>query len=204
MFFKTDEPHGLPYHPFKASVIPRPIGWVSTVSADGVGNVAPFSFFNGLAQDPPQVMVSFNGTLQDREGKDTLANMGDTQEFVVNIVTLPLVEAMVMTSKPVAATEDEAILADLEMIDSHLVKAKRIALSPIHMECRLIQTIPLLSDDPSSPNTMAIGHVVGMHIEENVMTGGLIDYDKLQAITRLGYRDYAEIGRRFTVPVPWR
>lgn len=204
MFFKTDAPHGLPHHPFKGCVIPRPIGWVSTQSADGIGNLAPFSFFNAVSQDPPQVVLAFNGAPAGRDQKDTLANIVATQEFVVNVATKSTAEAMVMTSKPIEAHEDEADLVSLTLLDSELVSPKRIAEVPIHMECRLVQTVDLLEDDQNGPNTLVIGHVIGLHIDEDVMTDGLVDPHKVQPLARLGYQDYATLGDVFSIPAPWR
>lgn len=204
MFFKTDQSHNLPHHPFKACITPRPIGWVSTLSADGVGNVAPFSFFNGIAQDPPQLMLSINGGGPFSSTKDTLQNIEDTQEFCVNIATYELRDAMFRTAAPEHPDVNEAEVAELEMVPCELIKPPRIKHSPIAMECRLTQTIELLSDDPAQKNTAILGHVIGMYIDDGVLVDGKVDIQKVNPISRLGYKDYATLGEIFQLNAPWR
>lgn len=204
MFFKTDENHNLPHNPFKACIAPRPIGWVSTISPTGIGNVAPFSFFNGLAQNPPQLMVSINGKNKHSPTKDTLYNIEKTKEFVINIATYDLRQEMFDTAAPEHPDTDEAVLAGLEMIDSILIKPKRIQKSPIHMECRLTQIIDLLSNSDDERNTAIFGHVVGIHIHDDVLVEGKVDLKKVNPISRLGYKDYATLGDIFQLDAPWR
>ena len=202
MFYSTDKnEHNLPYDPFKACVAPRPIGWISTLSAAGVANIAPYSFFNGLASDPPQVMYSTNGT-QLHGPKDTLTNIRETKEFVVNVATWDLREAMNITSLVAKPDEDEFSLAGLSPAPSQLVKSPRIAQSPINMECRLVQIIDLMSTNLKQPNTMVIGHVVGLHIDEVILSDGKIDNRKLKLLTRLGYKDYACVEKIFSMDRP--
>ena len=204
MFFETNQSHGLPHHPFKACVAPRPIGWVSTVSPTGIGNVAPFSFFNGTAQNPPQLMIAINGATPHSPAKDTLQNIENTKEFVVNIATWDLRNEMFRTAAPEHPDTDEATLAGLEMVESKLIKPKRIQNSPIHLECRLTQTMELLSDNPDEKNTAIFGHVIGIHINDDVLVDGKVDLKKVNPITRLGYKDYATMGDIFQMDAAWR
>jgi len=202
VFYDTDSnDHNLPHDPFKACIAPRPIGWISTVSADGLANVAPYSFFNGVASNPPQVMYSTSGT-QPHGPKDTLTNIRATCEFVVNVATWELREAMNITSQASLPEEDEFALAGLTPAPSRLVKPPRIGESPISMECRLTNIVDLLTNNPDQPNVMVIGHVVGMHIDQAILTDGLIDNAKLNLISRLGYKDYARVENVFSMNRP--
>jgi flavin reductase (DIM6/NTAB) family NADH-FMN oxidoreductase RutF len=122
MFYKTSEPHGLPHNPFKSCVAPRPIAWVSSVDSNGVVNLAPYSFFNAVASDPPMVMISFNGYHEHGGEKDTLANIKSSGEFVANMVPRALKDVMNVTTAPVPHEVDELELAGLTTEDSVLVK----------------------------------------------------------------------------------
>ena len=125
MFYEPDkDDHGLPYNPYKSIVVPRPIGWISTVSHDGIVNLAPFSQFNNLAYDPPYVMFSANSFPRTGRRKDSAKNAADTGEFVVNMATYELREAVNITSQFVPPDVDEAKLAGLEMIPSRLVRRR--------------------------------------------------------------------------------
>ncbi len=202
MFYNTDsKDHNLPHDPFKSCVAPRPIGWISTLSAGGIANLAPYSFFNGVASNPPQVMYASSGT-QPHGPKDTLTNIRETGEFVVNVATWDLREAMNITSQAAAPDEDEFALAGLTPRPSQLIKAPRIGESPINMECRLLDIIDLASNDPQQPNTMVIGHVLGIHIDDSILTDGMIDNAKLRLISRLGYKDYAGVENVFSMDRP--
>lgn len=202
MFYNTDSnDHNLPHDPFKACVAPRPIGWISTLSSAGVANIAPYSFFNGIASDPPQVMYATSGQ-QPHGPKDTITNIRETGEFVVNVATWDLRDAMNTTSQPARPEEDEFVLAGLSPQPCQRVKPPRIGESPINMECHLVDIIDLKSGDPETPNTMVIGHVVGIHINEAILTDGMIDNTKLKLITRLGYKDYACIDQVFSMSRP--
>ncbi|MBT4933801.1 MAG: flavin reductase family protein [Rhodospirillaceae bacterium] len=202
MFYDTStNEHNLPHDPFKACVAPRPIGWISTISAAGITNIAPYSFFNGVASSPPQVMYSTNGT-QPHGPKDTLTNIRQGREFVVNVATWDLREAMNITSQPAGPEEDEFALAGLTPEPSQLIKPPRIGQSPINMECTLVDIIDLATNNPDQPNTMVIGQVVGIHIDEAVLTDGMIDNAKLKLLSRLGYKDYACVENVFSMTRP--
>ena len=206
MFYETaDNKHGLPHDPFKMCVIPRPIGWVSTISADGIVNLAPYSFFNAIASNPPQVMFCGNGRPPDGVPgsiKDSPANCAATGEFVVNLATWDLKMAMSASSAAVPAHADEFALAGLEPLPSRLVRPPRVKGAPVHLECRYQQTVELPCSDPHSRNLMVIGEVIGIHIDEAYLTDGLLDPAKMKPIARLGYKDYAVVEKTFTMPRP--
>jgi flavin reductase (DIM6/NTAB) family NADH-FMN oxidoreductase RutF len=185
--------------------VPRPIGWITSVNEAGVVNLAPYSFFNGVAGDPPCVMFAPGGRKADGPpdgSKDSLANVERTGEFVCNVVTWDLREAMNVTSAPAPAGVDEAAVAGLEMVPSRLVKPPRVKASPIHMECRYLQTVDLPCDIAGVRNAVVFGQVIGIHIDESVLTGGLVDMAKLKPIARLGYMDYCLVEDVFAMPRP--
>ena len=206
MFYDTRTgDHGLPHNPFKACVVPRPIGWITSVNAAGAVNLAPYSFFNGVAGDPPVVMFAPGGRKADGPpdgAKDSLANVESTKEFVCNVVTWDLREAMNLTSAPAPAGVSEAEVAGLEMVPSRLVRPPRVKASPIHMECRYLQTVDLPSNVADSRNAVVFGEVIGIHIDESVLTDGLIDMAKLRPIARLGYMDYCRVDEVFAIQRP--
>ena len=199
MFYGTEKnDHGLPHDPFKSCIVPRPIGWISTVSADGVVNLAPYSFFNGVASGPAVVMFCPGGAAR----KDSLRNVQETGEFVVNVATDGQREQMNETSAVVGPEVDEFTLAGLEALPSRVVGPPRVAGAPAHMECRHLQTITLPSDNPQSPNHMVLGLVVGIHIDEAILTDGMVDMAKFRPIARLGYMDYTVVDNVFTMLRP--
>lgn len=206
MFYDTRVgDHGLPHNPFKACVVPRPIGWITSVDEAGRVNLAPYSFFNGVAGDPPVVMFAPGGRKADGPpdgAKDSLANVERTKEFVCNVVTWDLRVAMNQTSAPAPAGVNEAEAAGLEMVPSKLVAPPRVKASPIHMECTYLQTVDLPSDDPTARNAVVFGQVIGLHIDEAVLTDGLVDMAKLKPIARLGYMDYTRVDEVFAMSRP--
>lgn len=202
MFYRTDESHGLPHNPFNAIVVPRPIGWVSTVDADGAVNLAPYSFFNAVAYYPPQVMYASTGNHAQGGLKDSVSNIKETGEFVMNLATWPLREKVNISSAPAPHGIDEFQLAGLTKAPSRLVAPPRVAESPVNMECRLVEVVELLSDDPDSPNLVTFGHVVAVHIADEVIKDGRVDIDRLQPISRLGYKDYGRVTGVFSMTRP--
>ena len=194
MFFRTDQAHGLKHNPFNALVVPRPIGWISSLDREGRVNLAPYSFFNAVAYRPPQVV--FAGTGPHGEGglKDSIANVEATREFVCNFVTVELAEAMNLTSASAPRGVDEFQIAGLSKAPSTLVAPPRVAESPAHLECRLLQIVELATADPvAAPNRLVVGEVVGIHVDDAVLTEGLVDMAKLRPLARLGYMDYAPV-----------
>lgn len=202
MFYRTDEPHGLPYNPFNAIVVPRPIGWVSTIDAGGSVNLAPYSFFNAVAYHPPQVMYASTGNHVQGGLKDSVSNIKATGEFVMNLATWPLRKKINLSSAPAPHGIDEFEVAGLTRAPSALVAPPRVAESPVHMECRLVKVVELLSDDPDSPNLVVFGHVMAIHIADDVIVEGRVDIHRLQPISRLGYMDYGRVTEIFSMERP--
>ncbi len=201
MFYKIGGPHGLPHDPFKSCVVPRPIVWISTIGADDAVNLAPYSFFNAVATEPPMVMFSSNGK-QAHGTKDSVANAEATGEFVCNMATWDLREEMNLSCAALGPEVDEFAFAGLETAPSELVAPPRVKAAPIHMECIYHQTIELPSRDPSVRNAMVLGRVVGIHISDDVLTDGLVDASKFRPIARLGYMDYARVDEVFAMRRP--
>jgi flavin reductase (DIM6/NTAB) family NADH-FMN oxidoreductase RutF len=187
--------HGLAADPFKALVAPRPIGWISTLSRSGVVNLAPYSFFNAVSEDPHFVMFASGGR------KDSQRNAEETGEFVCSLATYELREAMSRTSSPVGPDVDEMQLAGLTPAPSRLVAPPRVKESPVAFECRYWRTIDLPGPDGrSSSHAIVLGQVIGIYIADEAIVGGRVDVTKLKPIARLGYGDYAVIDRVFTLP----
>jgi flavin reductase (DIM6/NTAB) family NADH-FMN oxidoreductase RutF len=202
MFYETaSNDHGLPHDPLKSCIVPRPIGWISTIGRDGVVNLAPYSFFNGVSGDPPMVMFAAAGA---KSGglKDSVVNSQETGEFVVNITTWDLREEMNTSSASVGPEVDEMELAGLASEPSQLVKPPRVKASPIHLECRYHQSIELPAGRSGGSNVIVIGRVVGVHISDDILTDGMIDVSKFRIIARLGYNDYTAVDSVFTIDRP--
>ncbi len=202
MFYEPKDGHNLPHNPFNALVLPRPIGWISSLNKEGVANLAPFSFFNGVSYFPPQVMFSSTGTHEQGGLKDTVRNIEETGEFVVNMATFPLREAVNMTSIPAPHDEDEFALAGLEKAASNVVNVPRVAASPAHFECKHIQTLELPTAQEGKPNLVVFGEVVGIHIKDEMLVDGLVDMKAMEPISRLGYKDFAKLGDLFSMERP--
>lgn len=202
MFIPTDQPHGLPHNPFSALIVPRPIGWISTLSAEGVANLSPYSFFNAVAYEPPQVMFSCSGQHAEGGPKDAVKNIQETGEFVVNLATWDLRHVMSDSSTPAPRDVDEFEAVGIEKAPSELVSPPRVKASPAHLECRLSQFVYLAKKSDDATNVMVIGEVLGIHIDESVMTDGRVDVRKLRPVSRLGYLDYALIDDCFEIPRP--
>ncbi len=194
--------HGMAHDPFKACVVPRPIGWISTLSTDGVVNLAPYSFFNAVSAVPPMVMFSSNGLGPSGGPKDSRRNCEATGEFVVNIATWDLKDQLNQSSFSYAPEVDEMEKAGISKAECNLVSAPRVADCPIAFECKTWKTVELPGLDGPSPNAMIIGEVVGIHIDESILVDGQIDIAKLKPIARLGYMDYAVVESTFTMPRP--
>jgi len=202
MFYEPDkDDHGLPFNPYKAIVVPRPIGWISTISRDGVVNLAPYSQFNNLGYDPPYVMFSANSFPGTGRRKDSVKNATDTGEFVVNMATYELREAVNITSQFLPPEIDEAKLAGLEMVPGRIVKAPRVAASPVHLECRFHCSLVLPGNAFDRVHHVVVGRVVGVHIRDDALTSeGKLDVVKIRPLARLGYFDYTTVDSSFTMP----
>jgi flavin reductase (DIM6/NTAB) family NADH-FMN oxidoreductase RutF len=191
MFYDTaSNAHGLPLDPFYALVVPRPIAWISTLSKSGKANLAPYSFYNAFSHSPHYVAFGSSGK------KDSLTNIEATGEFVVNLATFALRDAMNVSSLQTA--EDEFVEAGLEKATCRLVKAPRIAASPVSLECTHFKTIDLPNAQGVVGDYLVIGRVVGVHIADEFIKEGRVDTAAMQPIARLGYAEYA------TVDEVWR
>ncbi len=202
MFYEIGNGTPDPYSTLNAIVVPRPIGWISTISAEGVPNLAPYSFFNAVAYSPPQVM--FAATSNHRSGglKDAVRDAQTTGEFVVNVATWELREQMNASAVPAPREIDEFEYAGLTKANSRLVKCPRVAESPIHLECRHSRSVEVLSNDADDPNTVVFGEVIGVHIDDRVLVDGRIDFLKLRPVGRLGYQDFVEVDSVFSMERP--
>ncbi|MFG1283955.1 flavin reductase family protein [Xanthobacter autotrophicus] len=182
--------HGLPHAPLKAIVAPRPIGWISSLTPDGVANLAPYSFFNMISEVPALVMFSSQGA------KDSLANIEATGEFVCNLATLDLVDKVNLTSSPVPRNVSEFDTAEIARAPSRLVKPPRVAAAPCALECVYVETFrPRGRNGVQADAYMIIGEVVGVYIDDAAIIGGRVDIAALKVIARCGYLDYAPVDR---------
>ena len=195
MYYEPDKNnHGLPYNPLKACVVPRPIGWITTISDAGVVNLAPFSFFNALSYDPPFVLFSAGGHEEDGGKKDSVVNVEATGEFVFNMATWAQKDQMSRSALIVERGVDEMAAAGLEPLPSRLVRPPRVKGSPVHFECRLHQIVKLPGHKPSSAHHVVIGRVIAVHIDDAALTAdGRVDVLKIKPIARLGYKDYTSV-----------
>ncbi len=198
MFYDTRKnDHGLPHDPFKAIVAPRPIGWISSMSKRGEINLAPYSYFNGVLSRPPVVMFSSEGR------KDSLAFISESKEFVCNLATWDLREAMNATSAPFARGVNEMERAGLQAAPSRLVRPPRVAASPCALECRLLQIVePNDLDGRPLDCHIIIGQVVGVHTEDRFIKNGLLDTAAMKPIARCGYHNYAVVESEFAMIRP--
>lgn len=192
----------LPIDPFKTLVVPRPIGWITSLSPDGIVNLAPFSFFNAVGDSPPCVAFAPQGSKPDRPIKDTLANVTATKEFVCNLATFALREKMNLTSASLPAGVDEMRAAGLTAVASRLVKPPRVAESPAQLECRLLEIIDLPTWNPAERQALVIGQVIGIHIDDRLIKDGRVDIVDARPIARLGYSLYATVDKSFRMVRP--
>lgn len=189
--------HGLALDPFKAIVVPRPIGWISSLSNEGAANLAPYSYFNAFAENPHYVAF---GSGNSRAGgrKDSISNIEATGEFVFNLAIWDLREAMNATSAHLPHGVDEFDVANLTKAPSKMVKVPRVGESPVALECKWFKTIGLPGNDGVAHDHMVIGRVVGIHIDDRFIENGRVNTAAMKPIARLGYAEYA------TVTEAWR
>jgi flavin reductase (DIM6/NTAB) family NADH-FMN oxidoreductase RutF len=203
MYYDPDKnDHGLSHSPFKSCVVPRPIGWISTISPGGVHNLAPYSQFQNLNFDPAYVMFSASqSTLGHR--KDTVVNIEATGEFVYNMATYDLRDAVNRSAAEVPPDIDEFELAGLTKAASVRVKPCRVAESPVQFECRYHQTVRLAGNAPKGAIDVVIGRVVLVHIKDDVIRpDGRLDILKIRPLARLGYYDYTSVESVFEMVIP--
>ena len=198
MFYETAKnDHGLPRCPFKAIVSPRPVGWVTSMSANGAINLAPYSFFNAVSDDPPIVMFSSDGY------KDSISFVAETKEFVCNLAVFDLRAAVVATSASFPRGVNEMEQAGLTPAPSRLIRPPRVATSPAALECKVLQIVALdnLEGQPVDRHVV-FGQVVGVHIDERFINNGRLDTAAVQPIARCGYSDYTVVDKVFAVARP--
>lgn len=188
--FRTDDPAVAPYRLLTALVVPRPIAWISTLSADGIGNLAPHSFFSVACASPPIVSWTSVGH------KDTLANVLATGEFVVNLANRPNLDAVNHSSARFASEDDEALALGLTMEPSELVAPPRVASSPASLECTLHSTLDL------GDSVLVLGKVVAVTVDENVLVDGHPEMAGLEPLSRLGKDEWGMPPEVFATPRP--
>ena len=198
MFYDTAKnDHGLPRDPFKAIVAPRPIGWITSMSAKGEINLAPYSFFNAVSDEPPIVLFSSEGP------KDSLVFVEETKEFVCSLATFDLRAAVVATSAQFPRGVNEMEQAGLAPAPCRLVRPPRVAASPCALECKLLQIIDLRGlDGAPSHRHVAFGQVVGIHIDDRYIKDGRLDTAAMGPIARCGYADYSVVDKVFAIARP--
>ncbi|MEP5760414.1 MAG: flavin reductase family protein [Litoreibacter sp.] len=199
MFYRPEDGHDLPHNPFNAVVTPRPIGWISTRSKDGLENLAPYSFFNAVSYVPPQVMFSSTAGKTDRElGKDTVANILETEVFCVNIVEYAARDVMNISSGSYSKDVDEFEKAGIQRSECDTIGCSRVAGAPANLECKLTQVVRLKGEE----NIAIFGEVTGVHLRDDCMRDGKFDVTTFQPLARLGYRDYARVSELFSLNRP--
>jgi len=199
MFYRPEDGHNLPHNPFSALITPRPIGWISTRGKDGIANLAPYSFFNGIAYDPPQVMFASTSAKADQgDTKDSAANIRDTGVFCVNIVEYAARDVMNASSEALGKDVDEFAHAGVGAAECDTIDCPRVAGAPAALECKLTQIVEL----PGVNNLLVLGQVTGIHIRDNCLKDGRFDVTSFQPLARLGYRDYLCVAELFELKRP--
>jgi flavin reductase (DIM6/NTAB) family NADH-FMN oxidoreductase RutF len=189
--------HGHEVDPFKAVVAPRPIGWISSLGTDGVANLAPYSFFNAMADNPHYVVFGSAGR------KDSIRNIEETGEFTCNMATWELREQMNASSAPLARGVDEFEAAGLEKAAGQLVKCPRVAASPVALECRYVKTVDLPGHDNSAGGyAIVVGQVIGVYIDDAFIEDGRVNTAGMQPLARMGYSEYAVVTEAFRMRRP--
>jgi flavin reductase (DIM6/NTAB) family NADH-FMN oxidoreductase RutF len=201
MFYEPDkrDKARLPHDPFKAIVAPRPIGWITSISSKGEVNCAPYSYFNGVNSRPNVVMFASEGH------KDSVSFIEETGEFVCNLATWDLREAMNVTSAPLARGINEMERAGLAPAPSRLVKPPRVAASPCTLECKLIKIVAMETAGGKPLDCRVVfGEVIGVHIDDRFIVGGLLDTAAMKPIARCGYDQYAVVESVFSMARPMK
>ena len=201
MYYSTEKnDHGLPFNPYKSIVVPRPIGWITTLDRNGNVNLAPYSQFNNLGYDPPYVMFSASHKVDAMTRKDTVSNIIETGEFVCNMATHDLRDAVARSAEISDPYVDELAAVGLSRAQSSLVKPPRVLESPVHLECKFHTTLILPGYTATNTTHVVVGQVVGVHIDDDAFTpDGKIDIARLRPLARMGYQDYASIDETFEI-----
>jgi flavin reductase (DIM6/NTAB) family NADH-FMN oxidoreductase RutF len=201
MFYRPADGHDLLHNPFHAVVSPRPIAWISTRDTTGADNLAPYSFFNAVASEPPQVVFGSSEAKPDRDGtKDSLGNIRETGVFCINIVEFAARDAMNASSAPHPRDVDEFEAAGIAKTLCETIPCARVATAPAALECRLTRIVRLAG----ASNWAIFGAVTGVHLRDDCLVEGRFDVTRYQPLARLGYRDYATISEVFAMTRPTR
>lgn len=196
------EPCPLPFSPFKSCTVPRPIGWLSTISSAGVPNLAPFSQWQNLTFDPPMVMFAAN-QLSSGERKHTVVNAEQTGWFVWNMATYDLREAVNISAMELPESVDEFERAGVTPIDCVDAPGPRVAESPAHFECRYLSTHRLRGNSEHGWVEVVYGEVMRIHVNDEVIrANGKLDIEKIRPLARLGYYDYTSVTEVFEMKIP--
>lgn len=194
-------PHSLPHDPFKSCVVPRPIGWISTVDSQGRHNLAPYSQFQNVTFNPPIVMFSANQNTGGQR-KDSVRNAEETGEFVWNMATYALRDAVNKSAEELPHGVDEFEHAGLVKLPSRKVKPMRVSGSPIQFECVYLNTLRFPGVPPMGTADVVFGRVVAIHIDDEVIDGqGMLDILKIQPLARMGYFDYTFVDNKFEMVI---
>jgi flavin reductase (DIM6/NTAB) family NADH-FMN oxidoreductase RutF len=192
----------LPFSPFKSCTVPRPIGWLSTISKDGVPNLAPYSQWQNLTFDPPMVMFAAN-QLSSGERKHTVVNAEETGWFVWNMATYDLREAVNISAMELEANEDEFLRAGVTPVSCIDAPCPRVKESPAHFECRYLSTHRLRGHSAHGWVEVVYGEVVRIHVHDDVLTPeGKMDIPRIRPLARLGYYDYTSVTDVFEMRIP--
>ncbi|WP_246240737.1 flavin reductase family protein [Mycolicibacterium madagascariense] len=198
----ASQPCPLPYSPFKSCTVPRPIGWLSSVSADGVENLAPYSQWQNLTFDPPMVMFAAN-QYPDGRRKDTVVNAEETGWFVWNMATWDLREAVNTSAMALPSQESEFDRINVTRSYADLSGVPMVAESPCHFECRYLSTQRLRGNSPVGTIDVVFAQVERIHVDESVLTtDGKLDIPRIKPIARMGYYDYAVVTETFEMRIP--
>ncbi len=187
--------------PYKSLIFPRPIGWISSIDKKGIVNLAPYSYFNAIADDPPQIMFVAGASDRSSQKKDTLTNIMTTKEFVVNFATTATRKQMNLSSKDIHKDDDEFVLTKLKKRKSRLVKAPSVADSPVNLECKLLKSIKLKSSF-SKFSTMIMGEVIGIYIKDSFIEKGRVNSAAMRYVARMGYSEYTTVSSKFKMKRP--
>ena len=201
MFYEPKKGSPFKIDPFKSIIFPRPIGWISSISKDGISNLAPYSYFNAVADEPPQVMFCSNGSSAHGKYKDSLSNILSTKEFVVNFVTLKSSHAMNLSSGVYKPSEDEFAITNIKKRKSKLIKSPSVKDSPVNLECKLLKVLKLKTNS-KKVSTMVIGEVIGVYINNKFIKNKRINSLDMKYIARMGYSEYTTVKTKFNLKPP--
>lgn len=204
MYFETAagmRPAPLTHNPFNALVMPRPIGWISTVDGTGRPNLAPYSYFNAVSSEPPYVMFAPNSGAPGKD-KDSYLNLLEVPEFVAHVVSGANGKAMNASSAPLPRGMSEFEHCGIPSLPSRLVRPPRVASALAAFECRVFRIVDLPRTPDGRDNHVVIGEVLAIHIDDAVIVDGLVDEHLLEPLTRLGYMNYGTLGEVFEMQRP--